>query len=81
MGRLSPMSEHDARELLCQLLKSPDGKVPAYLVRQLLAWLRAVALGKHGGKRDQASNISLKTHGTSASYAVARLRRDRPERP
>ena len=33
----------DSRELLTQLLASPDGKVPAPLVRRLLAWLRLAA--------------------------------------
>jgi hypothetical protein len=37
-------------------------------------------LAQHGGKRnEQADNISLPIHGTSAAYLIAKLKRDAPE--
>jgi len=37
------MPDATARELLSELLASADGRVPAPLVRRLLAWLRLAA--------------------------------------
>lgn len=63
--------ESTVDDLIAYCRNAPDVQ---QLIREQVS-----AAGKHGGKREQVSNVNLTGGGNEATYTLRRLKRDRPE--